>query len=132
MSQIGIAYTDQASNSYQVLFSLFSGTEVARTYDASVSFERGVSGTQLVQGRPGRQKYIWAVSALLPNAQAKELDDMFKAWDADRATGLSVALGVTDETLFDTVTTSAIVSTPPSYAQSGPHHLTVAFGLTEV
>lgn len=132
MSSIGIAYSPQAGGSYNILVDMFSGAEVARTYDQSVSFERGISGQQLIQGRPGRQKFIWAISAVLTDTEAKVVDDMFKAWDADRATGLSVACGITDETLFDPLTTSAVFSTPPSYIRMGPHHYTVSFGLTEV
>jgi hypothetical protein len=133
MSAIGVAYASQSGGgTYNVVVNLFTGGEVARTYEASAQFQRGVSGTQLITGRPGRQKFIWAVSGLLSEADAKELDDMFKAWDEDRGAGLAAAVGITDETLFDPLTTSAVFSTPPSYIQTGPHHFTVAFGLSEV
>jgi hypothetical protein len=131
MSAIGVAYSGGGST-YNVVVRLFSGGEIARTYEASAAFQRGVSGQQLITGSPGRQKFIWAVSGLLPEAEAKELDDMFKAWDADRATGQAAAVGVTDETLFASLSTSAIFSTPPSFIRSGPHHFTVSFGLAEV
>lgn len=132
MSSIGIAYSPQAGGSYNVLVDLFTGAEVARTYEQTAQFQRGLSGQQLISGRPGRQKFIWAISAVLDNAEAKKVDDMFKAWDEDRATGIAAAVGVTDETLFDTLTTNAIFTTPPTYIKTGPHHFTVSFGLTEV
>ena len=131
MSAIGIAYV-QGATTYNLLVDTFSGSEVARTYDASVTFERGISGQQLIQGRPGRQKYIWAISAVLTAAEAETLDEMFAAWDGDRGAGLAAAVGVTDETLFLPVTTSAIFTTPPSYIRMNPYTYTVAFGLTEV
>lgn len=132
MSSIGVAYTPQGGGSYNVVIDLFTGGEVARTYESTAQFQRGISGQQLITGSPGRQKFIWAVSGLLAEAEAKDLDDMFKAWDADRTTGKAVAVGVTDETLFDSLTTSAVFSTPPSFIRTGPHHFTVAFGLAEV
>ena len=132
MSSIGVAYAPQGGGSYNVVIDLFSGGEVARTYESTASFQRGVSGQQLITGSPGRQKFIWAISGVLPESEAKDLDDMFKAWDADRATGQAAAVGITDETLFDTLTTAAVFSTPPSFIRTGPLHFTVAFGLVEV
>jgi hypothetical protein len=132
MSSIGVAYAPQGGGSYNVVIDLFSGGEVARAYEQSAQFERGVSGQQLITGQPSRQKFIWAISGLLSEDQAKDLDDMFKAWDADRAAGLAAAVGITDETLFNSLTTSAIFSTPPSYIRTGPLNFTVSFGLAEV
>lgn len=133
MTALGVAYTGQTGgNVYNLVVDTFTGAEVSRRYESSVAFTRGISGQALISGQANRQKYIWAVSALLDHAEAKTLDDMFKAWDSDRATGAPVAIGVTDQTLFDPVTTSAIISTPPTYIRTGPHHFTVSFGLVEV
>lgn len=132
MTAIGVAYTAQAGGTYNVVCELFAGGEIARTYAPTVTFSRGASGQQLQTGQPGRQKYIWAIAAVLTEAEAKELDDMFKAWDLDRGTGVNAAVGITDETLFDPLTTSAVFSTPPTYIRVGPHHINVAFGLAEV
>lgn len=127
MSAIGVAYS-----TYNVVIDLFSGGEVARTYDGSAAFTRGASGQQLLTGRSSRQKYIWAISGLLTEADALKIDDMFKAWDLDRSSGQAAAIGVTDQTFGTAVVTTAIFSTPPSFIRTGPLHFTVAFGLTEV
>ena len=127
MSSIGVAYS-----TYNVVFDLFSGGEVARIFDSSATFSRGASGQQLISGNSSRQKYIWAVSGLLTEADAVNIEEMFKAWDTDRASGAAAAIGVTDQTFGASVTTSAIFSTPPSFIRTGPGHFTVAFGLTEV
>jgi hypothetical protein len=133
MTALGVAYTAQTGGGvYNLVVDTFTGAEVARAYEAAVQFTRGVSGQALIAGQSSRQKYIWAVSALVSEADAKTLDDMFKSWDADRATGAPVAVGITDQTLFDPLTTSAIFSTPPTYRRSGPYHFTVSFGLVEV
>ena len=127
MSAIGVAYS-----TYNVVFDLFTGGEIARTFDGSASFTRGVSGQQLLTGNSARQKYIWAVSGLLSEADAIQVDEMFKAWDLDRSSGQTAAVGVTDQTFGAAVVTTAIFSTPPSFIRTGPLNYTVAFGLTEV
>lgn len=133
MAALGIAYLSQASGvSYNLVFDFFTGNELARTYEQSATFSRGVSGQQLITGRPGRQKNIWALSVFVSAVEAKTLDDMFKAWDLDRGDGKAAAVGITDETLFDPLSTSAVFSTPPSFIRTGPNNYTAAFGLTEV
>lgn len=57
---------------------------------------------------------------------------MYMAWDLDRSAGLSVALGIVDQTFGDTLTTNAVFSTAPSYSKYGPANMLVSFGLTEV
>ena len=132
MSALAVAFTSVTGASFNITFNEFTGAELARTYDSSVDFERSISGTQLIQGRPGRQKYIWAISSPLSEADTRELDDLFQAWDEDRARGLAAAVGVLDETGFRSVSASAIFSTPPTYTKFGPTSYLVAFGLTEV
>ena len=132
MSAIGVAYTPQGGGSYNVVIDVFGGGEIARAYQATANFQRGLSGQQVITGQPGRQKFIWAISGVLSEAEAKDLDDMFKAWDADRGAGAAAAVGVTDQTLFDPVTASAIFSTPPTFIRFGPLSYSVAFGLSEV
>lgn len=132
MSAIAIAYTSSSGTSYNVTFNSFSGPEIARTYDASADFQRGSSGTQLISGRGGRQKYIWAISGHLDKETAKNIDDMFQAWDADRSLGLAAAVGIVDQTGVSNVTAQAVFTTPPSYTKFGPSRFAVALGLTEV
>lgn len=134
MSAIGIAYHQQTGGTtqYNIIVDTFTGAEVARTYDASVEFERGISGQQVIGGRSGRQKFIWAISAVMSKEEAEELDNLFRDWDADRGTGIGAAVGITDNTCFGSVSASAVFSTPPSFIRYGPHSYSVAFGLTEV
>lgn len=127
MSSIGVAYS-----TYNVVFDQFSGAEIARTFDGSAQFTRGVSGQQVLTGNSARQKYIWGISGLLTEADAIKIDEMFKAWDLDRSSGLTAAIGVTDQTFGADVIAAAIFSTPPSFIRTGPLYYTVAFGLTEV
>lgn len=132
MSAIGVAYTSSSGDSYNVTFDQFTEVELARSYVESTEFQRGVSGTQLIIGRPGRSKFLFAISAFVDEATAKDLDDMFRAWDVDRGKGLAAAVGVLDQTGFTDESCSAIFTTPPSFTKAGPNYYAVAFGLTEV
>lgn len=133
MSQIGVSYTPSGGSPvYSFTFKESLGAEVPRTYAASVSFEFAVSGSAVTTGPSQRQRYIWAISSPMTNAEAIQLDEMFRAWDQDRATGLPAAVGIIDQTFGDPVDTSAVFSTPPSYSKFGPNHKLVSFGLTEV
>jgi hypothetical protein len=132
VASIGLAYTSQGGATYNVVFQQFTDTDLPRSYDGSVAYARSTTGTNTLQGPASRQKNIWAISAHLSKAKAKELDDMFKAWDGDRATGKAVGCGLTDETLFDPLTTTVIISTPPSFTYLSPTRYLVAIGLTEL
>lgn len=83
-------------------------------------------------GAPFRQKFIWAISSPMSATDAAGLDNMFKAWDADRASGLAAAIAIVDNTFGDNVTTSAVFTTPPSFRRMSPALSMVDFGLTEV
>lgn len=131
MSSISVTYSS-GGQSYSAQFESFSGAELARTYLEANNFQRSASGAQIMTGLPGRQKYLWAVSAVVPEAVAKEFDDMFQAWDTDRSQGLAAAVSVNDTTGFKSELLSAIFSTPPIYTRFGPHDYVVAFGMQEV
>lgn len=131
MSSISVTYSS-GGQSYSTQFESFNGAELARTYIESTNFQRSASGAQILTGLPGRQKYLWAVSAVVPEAVAKEFDDMFQAWDVDRSQGLAAAVSVNDTTGFKSELLSAIISTPPIYTRLGPHDYVVAFGMQEV
>ena len=68
----------------------------------------------------------------MDTTEALQFDAMFRAWDADRAAGLTAACGISDETWGPTVNTSAIFVTAPSYTRMGPILTMVSFGLQEV
>jgi hypothetical protein len=64
--------------------------------------------------------------------EAALFDQMFQAWDTDRSNGIAAAVGITDQTFGSTVTTSAVITTPPTYNRMGPKYMLLSFGLTEV
>ena len=133
MASIAIAYTGgNPSNSYNIVFDEFLSDDIPRTYDASASFGRTASGATSLDSRAGRQKFIWGISILVPSATAQSLDNLFQAWDYDRAQGLAAACGLVDQTFGSSVSTNGVFSSPPSYRYTSCTHYEVSFGLTEV
>lgn len=118
-------------NSRSVLFTDSSSKSLTRIYDGSAELSRSATGSQILGGPAFGQKYIWAISTLLPKDQALELDAMFRDWDQRRSEGGTPAVLVEDDTFGDPISTYAIFSTPPSYIlHSGITG--IDFGLTEV
>lgn len=132
MSQIGVSYTPNAGSPvYSFTFSEFTDGGLPRQYVNNASFDFSANGASIITGPAYAQKHIWAVSSVLSNAEAASFDAMFKAWDADRATGLPAAVGIIDQTFGAEVNTSAVFSTAPSYSKFSHTHMVVSFGLTE-
>ena len=131
MASIQVTYSS-GGVVHTVSFDKFQGAELARTYAETNNFRRTASGSQVITGLPGRQKFIWAVAAFASEAMTLALDEMFQAWDSDRGAGLPAAVFVSDSTGFKTETASAIFSTAPVYSRFGPNDYQVSFGLAEV
>lgn len=133
MSQIGISYTPSGGTPvYNFIFDEFLNQELPRTYINSVNFSFSAGGAATISGSANAQKRIWAISSPIPKTSAATFDAMFQAWDADRASGLAAAVGITDTTFGATVDTDAVFSTAPTYSKFGPNYMIVSFGLTEV
>jgi len=133
MSQIGVSYTPSGGSPvYNFVFDNFGDNALPRSYQGSASFTQSANGASIIAGPAFRQKYIWAIASIVPKEKAALFDEMFQAWDTDRSTGLPAAVGVTDQTFGPSVSTSAIISTPPTYSRMGPRLMLVAFSLIEV
>lgn len=132
MSTIAVSFTSSAPTVYNFVLDKFIDDTIPRSYAESTNFSFSVSGSAILTGPAYNQRYIWAISTPLVNATAASFDDMYKAWDADRANGLAVALGIIDSTFGTSVTTNAVFSTAPSYQKFGPAMTLVSFGLTEI
>lgn len=133
MSQIGLSYTPSGGSPvYNIVLGNFGDQAFPRTYLDSASFDQSASGATLLTGPAYSQKYQWVISSVVDTAIAEQFDAMFQAWDADRAAGLAVACGITDNTFGATVNTSVIFVTAPSYTYMGPAYTMVSFGLQEI
>lgn len=135
MSSIGVSYTPSGGSPvYNFVLKDFTDTALPRTYSNAAAFSQSVSGSVIVDGPAYSQKHIWAVSTIMSEADAVSFDAMFKAWDADRASGLSAAVGIIDQTFGPQISTSAVFSTAPTYAMFGNNmsNVVVSFGLSEI
>ena len=129
---LSIAYTSQAGTAYNLTFREFSTQTIGRSYLPQVELSRAVSGSQILTGPPNRAKYLWAISAPLKKEDALVLDSMYRAWDQDRGTGISAAVGILDQNFGPDVSGSAVFSTPPSFTYISKTFIVVDFALTEV
>lgn len=130
---LGISYTPVAGSPvYDVTITDFTDNNLPRTYMADSSYDVSVTGTSILSGPAFQQKYMWTISAHLSPAKAQEVDAMFRAWDLDRSSGYSAAIGVVDQTFGSQVSGSALFSTPPSFVYVSPSITLVSFGLSEV
>lgn len=135
MSSIGVSYTPSGGSPvYNFVLSDFTDTTLPRSYSNVAAFSQSASGTLIIDGPAYEQKRIWAVSTIMTNAEAVSFDAMFKAWDADRASGLSAAVGIIDETFGPQINTSAVFSTAPTFGMFGNDmtKVVVSFGLSEI
>ena len=133
MSRIGISYTPSSGSPvYNFVLDNFGGPDLPRSYQQSAEYAQSASGASIITGPAFRQKYQWVITTTMPKADAASFDEMVRAWDLDRASGLPAACGITDETFGGTVTASAIFATMPTYVRQGPQFFLVSFGLTEV
>lgn len=135
MSQIGVSYTPNAGSPvYNFVFDQFTDGTLPRSYTNSATFEQSANGASIVTGPNYSQKRIWAISTIVTKANGASFDDMFRAWDADRSNGLPVAVGVIDDTFGTQVSTNAVFTTAPTFAQFGKStfYIVLSFGLTEV
>lgn len=130
---IGLSYTpDSGSPVYNILFKEFTSRDLPRSYLNNAAFSNSANGTVVLAGPAFRQKYAWAIDCHLTKADAIELRDLFEAWDADRANGLPVACGLTDETFGATINTSVLITTPPTFSYYSQSLVITNIGLTEV
>lgn len=132
MARLGLSYTANGGTVYNFILDNFGEDAYPRTYVSTASFDTSVNGTNILGGPARIQKYQWAVSSIVPTANASTFEEMFRAWDLDRSNGLAAAVGVSDETFGATVNTSAVFVTPPSYTWMGPGFTMISFGLQEI
>lgn len=133
MAGIALAYSRQlgGAGTWNIVFEQFTSAELPRQYSNSIKWERTGAGSLALSGPRYRQKYIWTVDCIVSASQALELDQMYQAWDYDRAFGLSVACGLIDRTFGPELNLAAAFSVPPTYTYATGNTI-VSFGLQEV
>lgn len=130
---IGLSYTpDAGSPVYNIVIDNFTSQEIPRIYQANADFTNSANGTTILNGPAFREKYLWAIDAIVSKTEAIDINNMFISWDTDRANGLAVAIGLTDDNFGATVNTSVIITTPPSFTYYSGSLMAISMGLTEI
>ena len=133
MPTIGISYTPSAGSPvYSFQIDNFGDNAMPRSYVGSFAFSQSLNGANILGGPAFRQKYQWVISTIMNTSDAQSFDAMFQSWDVDRASGLTAACGIIDETWGAVVDTSAVFITAPTYTRLSPILTLVSFGLQEV
>lgn len=128
MAGLAIAYTSGGS-SWNIVFTDFTSTDMPRSYENTAGFERSQTGALIQAGPRYTQKFSWAIDCLIDKQAALDLDELYRTWDYDRASGKSVAVGITDATFGPPITGSATFTTAPVFTYASPVKYVVSFGL---
>ena len=122
-------------STYDFTFTDFTGGELPRTFVSTSALTRSATGAQVYGGAPYTAKYIWAISVVSDKEEARQIMDMFEAFDQERSTGNLPKITVTDTTFGPAVTGEAVFTTPPSVGRWGGAaalSYAVSFGITQV
>lgn len=132
---IALSYTQQTggSTAYSVTFTFFTNEDIPRSYVEEANFGFSQSGTA-IRGGPSRgARRIWAITSVLTNDEAEDLDGLYKAWAADSGQGISAVVALDDATFGSTTAeVYAVITTAPTFSRFGPRHYLCSIGLTEV
>lgn len=131
---IAVSYTQQTGGStvYSLTFTYFTDENVPRSYLEEGTLDFSASGTTILGGPSRLSKRIWAISSVLTTSDAQNLEALYRAWLADKVTGISCVLAVVDDTFGPTpVSANAVFSTAPTFTKFSPTEWLVSLGLTE-
>ena len=131
MASIGLAYSSGA-DSYNIVLDGFTEQGIPRSYSGESGYETGIPGTTMLAGVAYKQKRIWTISAVTNKTVALEIDEMFRKWDEDRASGTAASIGLLDQTFGPDVSATVVFTTAPVYNYTSETFVVVSFGLTEV
>jgi len=110
---IAVSYTQQTGGStvYSLTFTYFTDENVPRSYLEECTLD---------------------FSSVLSTSDAQNLEALYRAWLADKVTGISCVLAVVDDTFGPTpISANAIFSTAPTFTKFSPTEWLVSLGLTE-
>ena len=134
MDGITLSYTAQhgANTVYSIALKTFGDSSVMRARQQTTSTSSSANGTTVLAGSSYAQKSLWNVVAIDTKANVLTIDEMYAAWDKDRADGLAAAVGVNDTTFGAAVVTSAVFPNSPQFTKLGENLYEASFVLTEV
>jgi hypothetical protein len=119
-------------STYGVTFEKFTDENLPRTYLEEGTIEYSLAGTTIVGGPNRISKRTWAISAVLDDADAKELEAMYRSWMQSKVTGSSFVVNLTDETFTDeTISAGVLFSVAPTFTKFSPTSWLCSVGFVE-
>lgn len=123
-------------NNKTATVSRFSDTAFPRSYMAQASLEFSQIGTAYASGPARRQRQMWSISAYVTAEEWEDIEDVYIAWDRQRAQGDNLAyVNIEDGLLGTPKTYKAFFTEPPVLTKLSPGNNTdynASFVLVEV
>jgi hypothetical protein len=117
---------------YSVTFDKFTDENLPRTYLEEGTIDYSLAGTTIVGGPNRVSKRTWAISAILHETDAKELEAMYRSWMSSKVTGNSFVVNLVDETFTnDTISAGVLFSVAPTFTKFSPNSWLCSVGLVE-
>lgn len=130
---IAISFTD-GEGLWECAFDEFTGEPRQFVDNLDLSFS--ISGAAIQQGNSRLNRRTWAIAAFTDKKTGYDLEELFRAWDTARATGIAAVVGITDQTRIadptKPITASTVFTAPPVFDPRPGAIQLVSFGLTEV
>ncbi|WP_186525302.1 hypothetical protein [Synechococcus sp. SYN20] len=131
---ITVTFTD-GTTLYKVQIDKF--TAEPRQFVEAGQLTFSTSGTATQSGSSRANRMTWAISAFASVETCFSLDELYRAWDAARASGLTAVVAITDQTrvrdpINSPITASAVFTAPPVFERRSGVTDLLSFGLTEI
>lgn len=131
---ISISFTNGIGDYFAVQFDKFGAPP--RSYVEQTDLTFSVAGSAVQTGSSRKNRMQWSIATWGTREDAFTVDEMFRSWDTDRATGRASVLLVQDQTFVrDTsnpIVASAVFTSAPTFESRAGDLWLISFGLTEI
>ena len=134
---ITISYAKDGT-SYSLKFTEFGDT-APRSYAESTSVNFSATGAISLSGQTRAARRLWTITSYVSPDVVYQLEDLYQAYEEERASGAAAAVAISDETRRPEgaapITATAVFSTAPTFdliSNGGGGRWMITFGLTEV
>lgn len=131
---IGVTFTSVDGDFFEVVLTNFS--QPPRQYVGSSDLTFSLAGSAIQSGSSRPNRMTWAIASFGTREDAFTVDEMYRAWDVQRAAGRPSVVGVADQTFVrdpaTPITAIAAFTAPPTFEQRSGNLWLISFGLTEI
>lgn len=123
---------------YSIKFTEF-GDQMPRSYIEAAGVNFSATGAISLTGQTRAARRLWTISSYVRPEIVYQLEDLYQAYEVERASGAAAAVAVSDETRRPEgaapITATTVFSTAPTFdliSNGGDGIYLVTFGLTEI